>query len=407
MEYKKPKGTRDILPDKIKLWQFMENNARNIAKTYNYNEIRTPTFEECSLYKRSVGDTSDIVSKEMYEFEDKGNRKMALRPEGTAGVVRAVVENGLLNSALPLKFYYFSNCFRYENTQKGRYREFSQLGFECFGTQSPETDAELIILIDKYLKSLGIKNSTLLLNSIGCPKCRAEYNKALQNYALKYESELCNDCKRRLKENPLRMLDCKQERCKQIFENAPTLIDYLCSDCKNHFETLKTILRNEKIEYKLDNHLVRGLDYYTKTVFEFEHDGFDNKKLTVAAGGRYDNLVEEIGGKSCSAVGVGIGLDRLVELVDITNIEQKPLYYILNTDDVELAKILPIAEILRNKGYNVEVNLAKRSVNAQQKYMNNINADYLIFIGKQELEKHYANIKDLKTREILDEKVTF
>ena len=406
MNYQKPKGTRDILPNEVNVWQFMEEKGREIAARYNYEEIRTPTFEDCSLYKRSVGDTSDIVSKEMYEFTDKGDRKLALRPEGTAGVVRAAVENGLLNNALPIKLFYFSNCFRYENTQKGRYREFSQFGLECFGADGSEADAELIILIDNYLRSLGINDAILLINSIGCPECRKNYNTALREFASKHYDNLCDDCKRRMNENPLRMLDCKNESCKQIFKNAPSILDYLCPECKEHFEKVKTLLSKAGVKFEIDAHLVRGLDYYTKTVFEFTHAGFDGKILTIAAGGRYDNLVAEIGGKPCSAIGVGIGLDRLKSLVSQNLISNAPLYYIANTDEVEIDNILLIAEKLRKNNYNVEMNLTNRSFKAQMKYANSINADYLIVIGKQEVLDGAAAVKNLKTGELQD-KINF
>ena len=400
MNYQKPKGTRDILPTETTVWQFMEETGRKIASLYNYREIRTPTFEDVSLYKRSVGDTSDIVSKEMYEFKDKGDRNLALRPEGTAGVVRAVVENGLLNAALPQKFYYFSNCFRYENTQKGRYREFNQFGLECFGADAPQADAELIILIDKYLRALGITDCTLLLNSIGCPECRAEYNKALRAFAEQYLDELCTDCKRRAVENPLRMLDCKVEKCQQVLHSAPSILDYLCPECLEHFTELQKLLKNAVVKFSINDRLVRGLDYYTKTVFEFEHSGFDGKKLTVAAGGRYDNLVSEIGGKPCAALGVGIGLDRVVHLVDRDLIEPSELYYIANTDNIDIEKIMPLAEKMRNQGKNVEINLANRSFKAQMKYANAINARYLIVVGQKELDDPQSiEIKDLLTGE--------
>lgn len=407
MNYQKPKGTRDILPQTARSWQFMESKARDIVRQYNYREIRTPTFEDSALYLRSVGDTSDIVSKEMYEFSDKADRHLALRPEGTAGVVRAVVENGILNEALPAKLYYFSNCFRYENTQKGRYREFSQFGLECFGAENPEADAELIILVGKFLNSVGIQNCKLLLNSIGCPECRKQYNAALREFANKHIDKLCGDCKRRAVENPLRMLDCKQEACQEIFKNAPSILDYLCDDCRAHFEKVQEILRQAGVEFNIDSKLVRGLDYYTKTVFEFTHDGFDGKTLTVAAGGRYDNLVEEIGGKPCPAIGVGIGLDRVVTLIDETLLPKTDMFYIANMDDVEVSSIMPIAAVLRNGGFNVEINLNKRSFKAQMKFANTIGAKYLIVVGQDEIKNRSLRVKNLESGEFLNETIKF
>lgn len=407
MNYQKPKGTRDILPQTALKWQFMEEKAREVARLNNYGEIRTPTFEDSALYLRSVGDTSDIVSKEMYEFKDKAERNLALRPEGTAGVVRAVVENGILNEALPAKLYYFSNCFRYENTQKGRYREFSQFGLECFGAENPEADAELIIMVDKYLRSVGIQNSTLLLNSIGCPHCRAEFNKALRDFASKHTDEWCVDCKRRAVENPLRMLDCKKDSCQDILKNAPSILDYLCPECKEHFAKVQAVLLSAGVKFILDDRLVRGLDYYTKTVFEFVHEGFDGKTLTIAAGGRYDNLVEQIGGKSCPAIGVGIGLDRVVELVDESLMTKQGLLFVANMDDVEVSKIIPIATLLRNNGNKVEINLNNRSFKAQMKYANTIGAKYLIVVGQTELEQRQLKVKNLETGEYLNETIKF
>ena len=407
MNYQKPKGTRDILPQTALKWQFMEEKAREVARLNNYGEIRTPTFEDSALYLRSVGDTSDIVSKEMYEFKDKAERNLALRPEGTAGVVRAVVENGILNEALPAKLYYFSNCFRYENTQKGRYREFSQFGLECFGAENPEADAELIIMVDKYLRSVDIQNSTLLLNSIGCPHCRAEFNKALRDFASKYTDEWCVDCKRRAVENPLRMLDCKKDSCQDILKNAPSILDYLCPECKEHFAKVQAVLLSAGVKFILDDRLVRGLDYYTKTVFEFVHEGFDGKTLTIAAGGRYDNLVEQIGGKSCPAIGVGIGLDRVVELVDESLMTKQGLLFVANMDDVEVSKIIPIATLLRNNGNKVEINLNNRSFKAQMKYANTIGAKYLIVVGQTELEQRQLKVKNLETGEYLNETIKF
>ncbi len=407
MNYQKPKGTRDLLPADTRLWQFLESTGKRIASLYNYREIRTPTFEEASLYKRSVGDTSDIVSKEMYEFTDKGDRCLALRPEGTAGVVRAVVENGLLNDALPQKLYYFSNCFRYENTQKGRYREFNQFGLECFGAENPEADAELIVLIGEYLRALGVNKYTLLLNSIGCPECRARYNEALREFAASHIDSLCGDCQRRARENPLRMLDCKVESCQNVLKDAPSILDYLCDECKEHFEVLQRLLKAQGVVYQINPRLVRGLDYYTKTVFEFEHDGFDGKKLTIAAGGRYDNLVAEIGGKPCPALGVGIGLDRVVQLTDKALIPVAPLYYIANITESVMPFVIELAKEYRRAGYSIETNLTARSFKAQLKYANAIGAKYLIAIGENEEKLGEWQIKDLETGEIVSSAANF
>ncbi|MBO5102973.1 MAG: histidine--tRNA ligase [Clostridia bacterium] len=398
MEYKKPKGTRDILPNNYAVWQLMEAKAKDVAGRFNYAQIRTPTFEDASLFLRSVGDSSDIVNKEMYIFKDRGDRVMALRPEGTAGVVRAVVENGLLNEALPLKLFYFANCFRYENPQAGRYRELSQFGVECFGTQSPNADVELILLGKSFLESIGIKNTTLQINSIGCKTCRAKYNQAMRDFAKENNNQLCPDCKRRAEQNPLRMLDCKNTDCQKILQNAPKLKDYLCDECNQHFAEVLKGLDTLGVEYEIVDTLVRGLDYYTKTVFEFENE-VDGKKMAVGGGGRYDDLVAEISGKSCPALGFACGLDRLESLVDKNLIQNKPLALIVNAGQVSTAQVLPIAQKIRNLGYNVECNLAERSFSAQMKYANKINADFVFIVGDEEIQNGTITIKNLKTGE--------
>ena len=406
MNYQKPKGTRDILPNNSVVWLFMEQKAREVATLYNYKQIRTPTFEDVSLFARSVGDSSDIVNKEMYQFKDKGDRNLALRPEGTAGVVRAIVENGLLNEALPLKVFYFANCFRYENPQAGRYREFEQFGVECFGTSSPCADVELILLAKSYLESLGILNSKLLINSIGCKTCRKEFNKAMRDFADNHKTELCADCLRRAEQNPMRMLDCKNENCQKVLKNAPKLSDYLCEECKAHFAEVCKLLDKFNINYQITNNLVRGLDYYTKTVFEFENIVGD-KTLTVCGGGRYDDLVQEIGGKECAALGFSCGLDRLEGLVDTKLINKTAITLIVNTGNVTLNDILPIAQKLRNLGKNVEINLLQRSFNAQLKYANKIGAEEIYIIGDEELKNKTITVKNMTTGEQITKNFDF
>lgn len=391
----KPKGTRDVLPKDISKWQFMESVARQLAKTYNILEIRTPTFESESLFNRSVGETSDIVTKEMYTFKDKGGRDMALRPEGTAGVARAFLENGLHNDAQPTKVFYLSNMFRYENTQKGRFREFSQFGVECFGSKEPIVDVELILFAKQYLNALGIKDCDLHINSIGCSECRSKFNEALKQFAHKNESILCADCQKRMDTNPLRMLDCKNEKCKKVFQNAPKMADYLCEDCKNHFSDVTSLLDAQNVKYVLDDKLVRGLDYYTKTVFEFISP-LDGKEITVCGGGRYDNLLKQIGDVDMPACGFGCGLDRLVYMIDESKIEKNDLVYIANTPEVSANEVLSVAQILRSARLNVETNLLERSFKAQLKYADKIGASKVVILGQREIQTGQFVVKNLR-----------
>ena len=391
----KPKGTRDILPNVVTKWHFMEDTARKLAKQYNIDEIRTPTFENETLYNRSVGESSDIVTKEMYTFKDKADRKLALRPEGTAGVVRAFLENGLFNNAQPTKLFYIANNFRYENTQAGRFREFSQFGVEYFGSAEPSVDAEQIVLASKYLTLLGINDVELQINNIGCPQCRAEFNKALKEFAHAHKQDLCKDCNNRMDTNPLRMLDCKNEKCQAVFKDAPKLEQFLCDECKQHFDAVLGLLDARKIKYTLNTNLVRGLDYYTKTVFEFVAM-IDNKPLTVCGGGRYDGLVAEIGGNQVPACGFACGLDRLVCLIDDKMIGKKDLVYIANTPDVDISQVLAVAEILRSADICVETNLANRSFKAQMKYADKIGANKVVILGQKEIDTGEFVVKNLR-----------
>lgn len=398
--YQKPKGTRDILPDISCRWQKMEQNARDFAGKFGYREIRTPIFEETSLFLRSVGESSDVVSKEMYTFEDKGGRSLTLRPEGTAGVVRAFVENGLFNETLPLKVFYIGNNFRYENPQAGRYREHTQFGCECFGVDTPLGDIELIELARSFITSLGVKDFKLHINSIGCPHCRARFNKALKEFAFNNKQQFCEDCNRRMETNPLRMLDCKVEKCQKILNAAPKLKDYFCEDCRNHFNEVIRLLNEYKIDYVLDENLVRGFDYYTKTVFEFVCNNIDGngKTLSIGGGGRYDNLVEEIGGKKVSCVGFGLGLDRIIMLmpeIEKTGVD----VYVMNVGRVTPTQIYPIARKLRENGIKVECNLISRSFKSNFKFAEKLNAKYLCIIGDEEVNTKKYTLKNYKTQE--------
>ena len=390
-----PKGTKDVLPQDSYKWQYVEGVARDVAKLFNIKEIRTPTFEHTELFQRGVGDTTDIVTKEMYTFKDKGDRSITLKPEGTAGVARSFLENGMANGVLPAKMYYIIPAFRYERPQAGRLREFHQFGVEMYGSASAQTDAEVILTADTLLKKLGLKIK-LYLNSIGCPTCRAAYNKALKDFFAPHLDELCGDCKTRFEKNPLRLLDCKEENCKKINADAPKILDYLCDDCSAHFEEVKECLTLSGVEYEIDPRIVRGLDYYTRTVFEFVSTSI-GAQGTVCGGGRYDALIEQIGGKPTPAVGYAAGIERLLMVMEQTGVEipaaPVPTVYIAGMDADCRKKAFALASELRLNGVNAEVDLMERSVKAQFKYADKIGAKYVAVIGGNELAEGKANVK--------------
>lgn len=393
-----PKGTKDVLPNQSCKWQFIEKSARETAEIFNIKEVRTPVFEHTELFLRGVGETTDVVNKEMYTFEDKGGRSITLKPEGTAGAVRLFIENGLASTPMPLKTYYITPCFRYERPQAGRLREFHQFGVEVFGAKSAETDAEVIFAASTFLNKLGIKKTELQINSIGCRICRAEYNKALKEYFRPHLAEMCETCRSRFDKNPLRMLDCKEEKCKKITADAPKILDFLCEDCNTHFEKVKSLLTANKVPYVVNSGIVRGLDYYTKTVFEFVSTDI-GAQGAVCAGGRYDNLVEELGGPSLPAIGFAAGIERLMLLMENTGVSfpdgQKPLIYVAGMDDATRAKAFEIVAQLRAKGINAEADLMERSVKAQFKYADKLGAQYVAVIGGNELISGEANIKNM------------
>lgn len=396
-----PKGTKDVLPQDAYKWQYVESMARDVAKLFNLKEIRTPTFEHTELFQRGVGDTTDIVTKEMYTFKDKGDRSITLKPEGTAGAVRAFIENGLAGGVLPAKMYYITPAFRYERPQAGRLREFHQFGVEIFGAASAQTDAEAILMADTLLKKLGL-NVALKLNSIGCKTCRAAYNKALKDFFAPYLDGLCHDCKTRYEKNPLRLLDCKEEGCKKINADAPTILEYLCDDCAAHFEEVKTCLDLSGIAYEIDSRIVRGLDYYTRTVFEFVSTSI-GAQGTVCAGGRYDGLIEELGGKAMPAVGFAAGIERLLIVMEQTGVEipkeAKPVVYLAGMDKDCRQKTFEIATALRKAGIFAEIDHMERSIKAQFKYADKIGAQYVAVIGGNELAEGKANVKCMATGE--------
>ena len=396
------KGTKDVLPKDVHKNQYIEATALDIASKFGYKEIRTPVFEHTELFQRGVGDTTDVVQKEMYTFDDKGGRSITLRPEGTAGAVRSFLENGLCNEALPQKVCYLTSCYRYEKPQAGRLREFHQFGVECFGTASPLADAEIIALAKSIFDTLGVRDLSLEINSIGCPKCRAEYHKALKEYFASRKYELCDTCKGRLDRNPMRILDCKSPICHEIAQGAPVVIDYLCDECKEHFEKVQKYLDAQNIEYKINPQIVRGLDYYTKTVFEFVSNSI-GAQGTVCGGGRYDGLVEELGGQHTASLGFGMGLERLMLLMEAQGCEfpqaEKPDLFIVALGEKATLKAVEIAKDMREEGFSALLDLNQRSVRAQMKYADKLGAKFNVVIGDNEVENKIAKLKNMQTGE--------
>lgn len=399
LNIKRPTGTEDILPKNIHKWYTIEKIARETAESFGFGEIRVPTFENTDLFMRSVGETTDVVQKEMYTVKAKES-EFTLRPEGTAGVIRAMLQNGLLNEALPQRVYYILSCFRHERPQAGRLREFHQFGLEMAGSKSPAADAEVISLAKTILDRLGIKNIELYINSIGCPACRAKYHEALRNYFESRKGELCDTCRERLVKNPMRILDCKSEICQDISKDAPVILDYLCEECGNHFESLKKYLTNFGIEYKVNPKIVRGLDYYTKTVFEFVTTEI-GAQGTVCGGGRYDGLIEQLGGQSVPALGFGMGLERLLLVMDKQNCDyltpKKCDIYFATMGDAALEKAMQLSKDLREFGYFAEYDIMGRGLKAQMKYANKTGALFTVVLGDNELENGVANLKEMES----------
>ncbi len=393
-----PKGTKDVLPAQSYKWQFVEDCAKKVARAFNISEVRTPVFEHTELFARGVGDTTDIVNKEMYTFLDKGGRSITLKPEGTAGVARMFIENGLASSPLPMKSYYITPCYRYERPQAGRLREFHQFGVEVYGSPSPAADAEVISAASAFLKELGISDVELQINSIGCKTCRAAYNAALKEYFAPRLGEMCPACRERFEKNPLRMLDCKEEACKAIAANAPKILDYLCPDCANHFAEVQRLLTAQGIKYVIEPNIVRGLDYYTRTVFEFVSTAI-GAQGTVCAGGRYDGLIAQLGGPQTPAVGFAAGLERLILLMENTSVpfrpQPVPAIYLAGMDEPTRQKAFALAGSLRAAGIAAECDVMERSVKAQMKYADKIGARYVAVIGETELADGAANVKNM------------
>lgn len=398
MEVQAPKGTKDMLPQDAYKWHFVENKFREIAKFYGMREIRTPMFEHTDLFLRGVGDTTDIVQKEMYTFNDKGNRSITLKPEGTSPVVRAFIENRLFNEAQPTKLYYAIPCFRYENVQKGRLRQFHQFGTEVFGSKEPSMDAEVIAFAMEFLKSLGLKSLSLNINNLGCPNCRPKYNEALKKFLEENYDDLCGLCQSRFEKNPMRILDCKNKNCGEITKNAPIILDYMCEECDTHFTEVKKYLDALNIPYTVDPGIVRGLDYYTKTIFEILNDDF-----TVCGGGRYDRLIEQLGGPEMPAVGFGLGIERLLltlqnEGIEIPNEGLYDLYIGARGEDGKLASF-KLANALRTRGIKTEINHMGRSLKAEMKYANKIGAKFTVVLGDDELQTGNAKFKRMSDGE--------
>lgn len=394
------KGTKDVLPAESYKTQFIERTCIETAEKFGCHEIRVPVFEHTELFQRGVGDTTDVVQKEMYTFEDKGGRSITLRPEFTAGVARSMLENGLLNEALPQKACYAGACYRYEKPQAGRYREFHQFGVEYFGTSDPLADAELISLGKSVFDNLGVTGLTVEINSIGCPACRSKYHQALKAYFGSHEAELCDTCRGRLERNPMRILDCKSPVCAEIAKGAPVMLDYLCEECSSHFEAVKKYLNAMGIAYKINPHVVRGLDYYTKTVFEFVSDA---DGLVCGGGGRYDGLVEELGGAHTPSLGFAMGLERIQLQMETQGVPfpeaAAPDLFLITMGEQAALKAVEIAKDMREEGFSVGMDLNGRSLRAQMKYANKNNARFTVVLGEEEMSSGIAKLKNMESGE--------
>ncbi len=407
---RKIKGTEDVLPRQSYRWQFIENIMREESRAYGFREIRTPVFEHTELFARGVGQTTDVVQKEMYTFDTKGGESVTLRPEGTAGAARAVLEHALDNEGLPIKASYFVSCYRYEKPQAGRLREFHQFGIEEYGTQSPVADAEIICLAQSVLTRLGLTDVRLELNSIGCPDCRARYNQALRDYFTQYKEQLCETCLSRLEKNPMRLLDCKSPEDHKIAEGAPRITDYLCEECEAHFTEVKRYLDCAGVSYTVNPTIVRGLDYYTKTVFEFVTDCI-GAQGTVCGGGRYDGLIEELGGRHMPSLGFAMGLERILMVMDAQGVEipqpEPCALYIATMGAAAGEKAFSLLRQVRECGLTAETDVVGRGLRAQMKYADKINARFSVVLGDNEIAENKAKVKNMgsgeQTELLLDE----
>lgn len=400
---KAPRGTRDILPKEVYKWHYVEKKFREICALYGYEEMRTPIFEHTEVFTRSVGDTTDIVQKEMYTFTDKGDRQISLKPEGTAGTIRSFIENKLYADTQPTKLFYITPCFRYERPQAGRQRQFHQFGIEALGSDTPSIDAEVISLAVQFFNELGLKDLSVNINSVGCPVCREEYNKTLKAYLDAKSDVLCETCLERKDKNPMRVIDCKNPTCKENITDIPFMIDHLCDDCENHFDKLQEYLREMDIKFVVDKTIVRGLDYYRKTAFEIISNDIGSQS-TVCGGGRYDGLVEQLGGpKGISGIGFGLGAERLLLTLENNNIEiENPKstdIYIATIGDTAKTKSFGLIKALRDNHISADIDHLGKSLKAQFKYSDKINAKYTIVIGDDELANDAATLKNMETSE--------
>lgn len=400
MSMQAPKGTKDVLPSESYKWQYVECIIREICALNGYKEMRTPIFEHTELFERGIGDTTDVVQKEMYTMEDKGGRSITLKPEATASFVRAYVEHSMFNDIQPVKVFCTTPCFRYEKPQSGRLREFHQFDIEVFGSSDPSVDAEVINVAMMLYGRLGVENLEIRINSVGCPNCRAEYNKKLKEYLYKKLDNLCDACKERYSKNPMRVIDCKEEKCKEQLTDIPYILDCVCDECREHFEGLKKSLELLGLEYVIDPKIVRGLDYYTKTAFEIVSRDIGSQG-TVCGGGRYDGLIEECGGPGTPGIGFGLGLERLLLVVENQGLEiPLPVYmdiFIANMGKEAAEEALKLVNKLRKEGIKAEKDYMGRSLKAQMKYANKINAKYVVVLGEEEIKSRRIKVKDMNT----------
>lgn len=400
---KAPRGTKDITPKDVYKWHYIEKKFREICALYGYEEIRTPIFEHTEVFSRSVGDTTDVVQKEMYTFTDRGDRQLSLKPEGTAGVIRSFIENKMYADTQPTKLYYITPCFRYERPQAGRQRQFHQFGIEVLGSDGPSVDAEVISLAVQFFNEMGLNNLSVNINSVGCPTCREEYNRKLKEYLDQKVDVLCETCLERKDKNPMRVIDCKNPHCKENLQDIPFMIDHLCGDCKDHFDKLQTYLKEMDINYVVDKTIVRGLDYYKKTAFEIISNDIGSQS-TVCGGGRYDGLVEMLGGpKGISGIGFGLGAERLLLTLENNNIEiENPKstdIYIATIGDAAKTKSFKLIKDLRTNHISADNDHLDKSLKAQFKYSDKLNAKYTVVIGDDELANDTATLKNMKTSE--------
>lgn len=402
LKIQRPKGTQDVVPSQMYKWNTVEGIVKDTASAYGFREIRIPTFEDTALFVRSVGDTTDVVQKEMYSVTAKGDADFSLRPEGTAGTIRALIENGILNEGFPQKVFYVLSCFRHEKPQAGRLREFHQFGVEMAGTKDPRADAEVISLAKSIIDTAGLRGIKLFINSIGCPECRAKYHAELKEYFAGRADELCDTCRGRLEKNPMRILDCKSPVCSEIAEGAPVILDYLCEDCREHFEKLQQYLTAMDIKFEINPKIVRGLDYYTKTVFEFVTTDI-GAQGTVCGGGRYDGLIETLSGKPCPALGFAMGLERLILTMEKQGLdfaaEDTCDIYIASMGEAASVKAMQMCAELRADGVSAECDVVGRGLKAQMKYADKLGAKFSVVLGDSELENQTAELKNMQTGE--------